>query len=100
MTDNNHYVQALELPCMEVAKNIRMEELLDHRGQTEFRSAMGKLTALAHTSRPDICFDVKILSSKFNKATKKDLQTACKRMIKVKSEETFIKDSYLGMDIS
>ena len=100
MTDNNHYVQALELPCMEVAKNIRMEELLDHRGQTEFRSAMGKLTALAHTSRPDICFDVKILSSKFNKATKKDLQTACKRMIKVKSEETFIKYPDLGMDIS
>ena len=85
---------------MEVAKNLRMEELLDHRGQTEFRSAIGKLTALAHTSRPDICFDVKILSSKFNKATKKDLQTACKRMIKVKSEETFIKDAYLVMDIS
>ena len=100
MTDNNHYVQALELPCMEVAKNLRMEELLDHRGQTEFRSAIGKLTALAHTSRPDICFDVKILSSKFNKATKKDLQTACKRMIKVKSEETFIKYPDLGMDIS
>ena len=100
MTDNNHYVQALELPCMEVAKNLKMEELLDHRGQTEFRSVIGKLTALAHTSRPDICFDVKILSSKFNKATKKDLQTACKRMIKVKSEETFIKYPDLGMDIT
>ena len=79
MMDNNHYVQALELPCMEVAKNLRMEELMDHKGQTEFWSAIGKLTALAHTSRPDI------LSTKFNKASKKDLQTACKRMIKVKS---------------
>ena len=97
--DNNHNVQALELPCMEVAKNLRMEELMDHKGQTEFRSAIGKLTALAHTSRPDICFDVKILSTKFNKATKKDLQTACKRMIKVKSEETFIKFPDMGKDI-
>ena len=57
----------MELPCIEVAKNLRMEELMDHKGQTDFLSAIGKLTALAHTSRPDICFDMKILSTKFAK---------------------------------
>ena len=57
---------------------------MDSAGQTEFRSVIGKLTSLAHTSRPDICFDIKILSSKFGRATK----TARKRMIKVKGEYT------------
>ena len=98
--NNNHYIQALTLPNMDVAKNLKMEDLLDAKGQTEFRSAVGKLTALANTSRPDICFDVKLLSSRFNKATKKDIQTACKRMIKVKSDFVNMRFPDLGLDIS
>ena len=58
-----------------------------------------KLTTLAHSSRPDICFDVKLVSSKFNKATKKDLQTACKTMIKDKSEKTVLRFPDLGKNI-
>ena len=84
--NNNHYIQAVSIPNMDVANNLKMEDLLDAKGQTEFRSAVGKLTALANTSKPNICFDVKLLSSRFNKATKKDIQTAWKRMIKVKSD--------------
>ena len=47
--------------------------IMNPDGQTEFRSAVGKHTALAHTSRPDVCFDVKTMASKLGKATKKDL---------------------------
>jgi hypothetical protein len=86
--NNNHYIEAMELPEMELVGCIKLDDVMGGEGQTEFRSVIGKLTSLAHTSRPDICFDVKMLSSRFGKATKKDLQTACKKMIKVKSETT------------
>ena len=97
--DNNHYVQAMELPNMELVKNINLDTVMNSEGQTEFRSVMGKLTALAHTSRPDICFEVKVLASKFGKANKRDLQTALRRMIKLKSEDTTMCFPDLGLDL-
>ena len=98
--DNNHYVQAMELPNMELVKNINLDTVMNNEGQTEFRSVMGKLTALAHTSRPDICFEIKVLASKFGKANKRDLQTALRRMIKLKSEDTTMCFPDLGMDLA
>ena len=98
--DNNHYVQAMELPHMELVKNINLDTVMNNEGQTEFRSVMGKLTALAHTSRPDICFEIKVLASKFGKANKRDLQTALRRMIKLKSEDTTMCFPDLGMDLA
>ena len=96
--ENNHYIETLELPDMELVKHLKVDEQMDSAGQTEFRSVIGKLTSLAHTSRPDICFDIKILSSKFGRPTKRDLQTARKRMIKVKGEYTSMRfpDNILG----
>ena len=67
--DNNHYVAVLELPDLEFTKHLKNDEMMHPEGQTEFRSVIGKLTSLAHTSRPDMCLDVK-----------KDLQTAVKKI--------------------
>ena len=53
--DNNHYVAAMELPVMDCIKQVKNDEFMNPDDQTEFRSAVGKLTALARTSRPDIC---------------------------------------------
>ena len=39
-------------------------------------------------SRPDVCFEGKCLSSKFGKASKKDLKSAYKTMQKLKGKET------------
>ena len=85
---------------MELVKNINLDTVMNNEGQTEFRSVMGKLTALAHTSRPDICFEIKVLASKFGKANKRDLQTALRRMIKLKSEDTTMCFPDLGMDLA
>ena len=97
--DNNHYIEALQLPSMEIVKNMKMDETLNGEGQTEFHSIVGKLTALANTSRPEICFDVKLLSSRYGKATKRDFLMANKRMIKVKSEKLTMRFPDLGMNI-
>jgi hypothetical protein len=99
VVDNNHYVAALELPNLEFAKHLKNDEMLNPECQTEFRSVIGKLTSLAHTSRPDICFDVKLMSSKLGKATKKDLQSAMKKMLKVKTEVTSMKFPNLGKNL-
>lgn len=94
--NNDHYVEALELPDMDLVKNIKIEDVMDMEGQTEFRSVVGKLASVAYHSRPDICFDVKSLSSKFGKATKQDLKTAMKRMMKLKAETTLMVYPDLG----
>ena len=72
---------------------------LNPDGQTEFRSAVGKLAALAHTSRPDICFDVKTMASKLGKATKKDLQSAAKKIMKVKTAWTSMRFPNLSKNL-
>ena len=61
---------------------------------------MGKLSSIAYSSRPEICFEVKMLSTKFNNATKRDLQTAMKRMIKIKSEHVALKYASIGKDLN
>ena len=94
--ENAHYIEAMELPNMDVAKDKKPDEVLDNSGQTEFRSAIGKLTSLAYSTRPDICFELKLLSTKLNNATRKDLQMSYKKILKVKSEIVSIKYPNLG----
>ena len=43
---------------------------------------------LSVTSRPDIAFDSKIMTTKFGKAVKRDLKQALKLLKKVKKEST------------
>ena len=88
--DQDHYVKSLELPDMEVCENIGTHELMDKEGQTEFRSAVGKVAHVGHHSRPDVCFEAKALSSKFGKATKQDLKVAMKKVQKLESQKTKI----------
>ena len=60
---------------MEVCDKNELNEVMDQEGQTEFRSVVGKLAHIGQISRPDVVFEAKALSSKYGKATKKDLNT-------------------------
>ena len=84
--DQDHYIESLEEIDMSVADGIAMNELLGENGQTEYRSAVGKLLMIGYSSRPDICFDAKIMSSKYGKATRTDLRKVNKRYTAVKME--------------
>ena len=86
--DQDHYVEALEVLDMKEANNLKVDELLLTAGQSEFRSVVGKLSMIAYQSRPDLCFEIKVLSTKFGKATKKDLKIAVKKMLKLKTGST------------
>ena len=88
LIDQDHYVKSLELPELDVANDVVGDELLDAEGQKEFRGCVAKLLYIGFQSRPDVCFEGKCLSSKFGKASKKDLKSAYKKMQKLKGEET------------
>ena len=84
--DQDHYVQGLEVPSMECNAGFRMEDIIEN--QSLYRSITAKLTMLSIISRPDLCFDSKLLSTKYGKATKRDFVTAVKTLIKSKTEST------------
>ena len=86
--DQDHYIEALELPDMDVAKGFKAEEVLNEEGQTEFRSCVAKVLHVGFQSRPDVCFEAKSLSTKFGKATKSDLKSALKKIQKLKGQKT------------
>jgi len=86
--NQDHYVAELESPKIDDFTHIRMEDKLDEDGQTTYRSVVAKLTMLSVTSRPDIAFETKLMSRQYNKATKKDLKDAIKKLKYVKEGST------------
>ena len=61
--------------------------LLDKKEQREYRRACGALNWVATQSRPDISFDVAVLSSKLGQPNVKDVKMANKVVRKVKSAD-------------
>ena len=94
--DQDHYVEALEGPDKEISEKEALEEIMGPEGQTEFRSIVGKIAHAGQISRPDVVFEAKALSSKFGKATRKDLKIAIKKMQKLKSRSVKLVFTYLG----
>ena len=86
--DQDHYVEALEGPDMDIVADISMDETMDDDGQREFRSAVAKLNCVGYQSRPDLCFDAKSLSTRFGKANKSELRAAARRILKLKATST------------
>ena len=86
--DQDHYVRALELPDMEVARGQNMNDMLNAEGQAVFRGCVAKVLYVGYQSRPDVCFEAKCLSTKFGKATKGDLKSALKKIQKLQAYPT------------
>ena len=86
--DQNHYVQALDIPSLDEIRNVNEDELMDADGQTEFRSLVAKILQVGYQSRPDVCFEAKALSTFYGKATRKQFKLVIKKMIKLKTDTT------------
>ena len=80
--DQDHYVNSIELPDMEVARGQIMTDILNEEGQKLYRGHVSRVLHLGYQSRPDVCVEAKCLSSKFGKKTKSDLKSALKRMVR------------------
>ena len=83
--DQEHYLQSLESPDLDLVKNLRDNQVLCEEGQHEFRSYAAKLAMIGYQSRPDVCFEAKVMSTKYGKATKHDLKVLAKKILKVKA---------------
>ena len=85
--DQDHYVKSFECPDIDV-KGLTLADVLDSEGQKEFRSQVARVLHVGYQSRPDVCFDAKVLSSKYGKATKEDLKVLIKLMKKLQNSPT------------
>ena len=92
--DQDNYVKKLEIPGMNHVAGHKMDDVIEE--QSLYRSIVAKLTMLSVISRPDLCFESKLLSSRYGKATKKDFCTAVKLLTKAKSESTKMTYRNLG----
>jgi len=88
--NQDHFVESLVPPDLKEISSVKKEALLSDRYQTEFRSLVSKLNMLSVTSRPDITFEVKLLTTKYGNATKQDLMKAIKLLQKAKRVSTKI----------
>ena len=88
--DQQHYVEALEIPDLSEMTKMSKKEVLPDQLQSVFRSLASKLNVLSSTSRPDFSYTTKYLTTRYNKATKSDMTTAVKLIKKAKEETTEI----------
>ena len=88
--DQQHYVDAMEIPEMPELSKLKKAEILPDKLQSVFRSLASKLNVLAATVRPDYTYAAKYLTTRYNKATKSDMTRAIKLIKEAKQQPTQI----------
>ena len=86
----DQYDYIVSLQEVEIVDNKQNDRPLDKNEHRNYRGICGSLNWLSTQSRPDIAFDVAMLSAKLNAPTVKDLNFANKIIRKVKSTNVVI----------
>ena len=94
--ENNHFIESFIIPDVKQLNGYNSKDVLNTFQQSEYRSIVRKLSALSYTTRPDLCYDVKLLSHRVGNAMKEDFICARKIMSKAKSMPTMIKFADIG----
>ena len=88
--NQDQFVNNMEAPDVKDISSMKKNTLLPEDYQTKYRSLVSKLNMLSVTARPDVSFEVKVLTTKYGKATKLDIMKAIKLLQKVKRMSTKI----------
>ena len=88
--NQDHFVESIIPPDLGKITSNKKSWVLDDEYQTKYRSLVSKLNILSMSARPDISFEVKVLTTKYGKAVKLDLMKAIKVLEKVKRKTTKI----------
>ena len=91
--DQKHYIQTLQEVTISSGRS-RSDDLTPEE-RKEYRSIVGQLNWVATQTRPDILFEVCMLSSRFDSARIEDLMHANKVIRKVKASAVTLKFSNL-----
>ena len=94
--NQDQFVNNMEAPDVKDISSMKKKTLLSDEYQTKYRSLVSKINMLSVTARPDISFEVKVLTTKYGKATKLDIMTAIKLLHKVKRLSTKITIPNMG----
>ena len=86
--DQDHYFKELEIPDISGLSGMVKVDVLSEKWQTTFRSLASKLNLISLSSRPDIVFQAKYLTTRYGKATKSDMTTAVKLVRHIKEESS------------
>ena len=95
VTDQDSYVDNLEIPYLEPNKG-KLDDLLDENGQSDFRSAVGRIGWISNSSRPDLAFNHLLLSTKIGSASFRDMKLAAKTIKCIKGASSAMKFVHLG----
>ena len=88
--NQDHFVDSIMPPDMTKISSNKKAWVLNEEYQTKYRSLVSKLNILSMSARPDISFEVKVLTTRYGKGTKLDLMKAVKVLQKVKRKTTKI----------
>ena len=94
--NQDHFVESIIPPDLGKISSNKKSWVLDDEFQTKYRSLVSKLNILSMSARPDISFEVKVLTTKYGKASKLDLMKALKVLEKVKRKTTKITIPNMG----
>ena len=87
LVDQDHYLKELSVPDLDLS-HLTKHETLAPEQQTTFRSITSKINVIAMTSRPDLVFRAKKLTTRYGRATKADILMATKLLKSLKTEST------------
>ena len=93
--DQDQYVDSIEIPEY-TYDNKTLDNVLGSDSQTDFRALVGKISWVAWASRPDLSYDALVLSTRYGKATHRDMKEAVKILRKMKCDMTYMKFADLG----
>ena len=88
--NQDHFANSIEAPDLKGISSLKKSSLLPEEFQTKYRSLVSKLNMLSVTARPDVAFEVKVLTTRYGKAIKHDIMKAIKLLEKVKRISTQI----------
>ena len=97
IVDHQHLVDNLEISDLSQLDDKGKRHILNPNLQSAYKNLGSKVYELAQTTRPDIMFATKYLTTKYRKATKSDMMQVIKLIKRIKDNPSNIVIPSLGM---
>lgn len=92
----NEYIDSMEMVKITSERAKKKNDALSKTELTSYRSAVGSLNWVVQTTRPDVAFDMLVLSMKFQSGTVEDVLSLNKVIKKIKLKEGIIRYPCIG----
>ena len=94
--DQTEYVDRIDIPILDAASLLDKERELEPKELTVYRMMVGSTNWVSRASRPDLCFDMVSLSTKFKGGRIQDLKDARKVLTNIVQNDASILLSNVG----